>query len=434
MKDLQKIEIKGVLTPLQVRIINLFRDDNTISLAKICRVLNLDWKQAFKITKRLMDKDILKRVKRGTYRLTKIGKDHIKIIDLFQLSSRNFYKFSGMIDVDTFLNGTDGASIVSALLSDGSVCGNQIRFLTTDKSLNEYVWNKLEKVFNKKIDRKYGCVRGRLEAEFLKLFTTYKTTPFRENKNTVSWPSVKIPEFIKEGNLDQKNEFLRVYASCDGSVSIDLFWNKRTQLYSLQAFVTITCKNPKLMEQLFDLLKKQGFNPTITRGYRIVLTGEDIIKFKYVGFVEGCKPVHGKYWRNIEKNRLLDLAISIVKLGPDIIPPHLRINKSKRNEIIEYLKKLLGRKENDLLSLRNLHKLLRNLSKNEVTILKLLKISDLSLDEIRNKVRWKIKNVSSLLTRMKKDKLIDNDFRKSWKITEFGKDILRETIKFRKNV
>ena len=68
---------------------------------------------------------------------------------------------------------------------------------------------------------------------------------------------------------------------------------------------------------------------------------------------------------------------------------------------------------------------MRNISSNEKDILKLLSNSDFSISQIKNKYNMQIKNIPSLLNRMKKEDLIYNEFRKCWKITSFGKEIYK---------
>jgi predicted transcriptional regulator len=435
MIDLKIIEIKGRLTELQTKVLNLFRESDIIFLSKIPIILHLNYKQTLKIIRRLVEKGIIKRIERGKYRLTKIGKNYIKIIDLFNLSSKDSFNFSGYIDVDAFLNTTSGASIVSALLSDGSVSGNEIKFITVDEALNKYIWEKFERIFRRKVNEKYGSFRGRLETEFLRLFSpTYRTVPFRVNGKIISWPKPKIPDFIMNGDINKKFEFIKVYASCDGGVIIDLVWRKNTKLFYLQPSISIACKNPYLKQQLVALLKGLNFNP-YQNDEHIVLTGDDIPKFSSIGFVNDNIVVHSSFWNGVKKNKLLGLALIIQKFGSDIIPFKLRQDKNKLKEIKEFLKSLLEKieieglnsVESELFKIKNRNKLLKRFSSNWLRVLQALKNSQLSAQEVY-KLIPNVKNPRQVLFLLKKKRLICNNFRKSWKITKFGRSILKDVM------
>jgi predicted transcriptional regulator len=444
MINLQKIEIREVLTPLKSKVINTFRNRQIIKLKDLLNLTGLKYRQIEWITERLINVGILERIKPGKYRLTELGTKYIETIDLFNLPFKENFKLIGSIDVNLFLNGLEGATILGGLLSDGDVSKNRIKFLTTDESLNRYVWDRLIKIFNKKVKEKYGYIQGRLNVEFLKLFTpTYRKKPFRENGRIISWPNVKIPDFIMKGSKEQKIEFLKTYASCDGGVSIELWWDKQYMSYNIRAWVFIACKNPILQEQLSRLLEDVGLRVNFRSKNELLLSGENVNRFKEIGFVEGCKVVQGKYWKGIEKNDLLNLAIIIQKIGSDIIPPFLRVNKSKDDEIREFLKFLiLEIKKNGLdetvkkfFELKIKNKLLRKIPINWIKILQLLENRELSFNDIINEMVRKNykdsfeearKGISCILSRMKKYKLINNETLNQWKITNEGKELLIE--------
>lgn len=101
--------------------------------------------------------------------------------------------------------------------------------------------------------------------------------------------------------------------SADGSVSLWVVRNKRKSVWEIKKLVKISCKHPIIRIQLFHLLKKLGFSPTLREinDEVVLFKKQDIIKFKKeIGFVPEVKITgDSRNWEGFEKNQILDLAI-----------------------------------------------------------------------------------------------------------------------------
>ncbi|MFQ6009849.1 MAG: hypothetical protein ACE5J7_01885 [Candidatus Aenigmatarchaeota archaeon] len=221
-----------------------------------------------------------------------------------------------------------------------------------------------------------------------------------------------------------------------GGIIYELWWYEEHKLFYLRAWIMIACENLKLKQDICTLLKGLEFEPK-EMPHEILLTGKDVEKFRQkIGFVNGCKVVHGKHWKGIEKNRLLNLAHLLNKGASNIIPFSLRKDKTKEKEIRKYLLLLISKIENyglenisrNLLEKVNYEVKLRKTSKYRIQVLEILENSDFIFNQLikemmsrynyKNKFHRAKHNLSLILSRMKRDKLIINEPIGTWKITK----------------
>jgi hypothetical protein len=107
-------------------------------------------------------------------------------------------------------------------------------------------------------------------------------------------------------NRQLMKEFLKVYASCEGGVKLDILSEKPLKIRR-QVFIATT--NPFLSRQLIYLLRTLGISareewPSIVISYRANLQ-----RFQeMVGFIPNCRVMKGK-WKGLTKNELLTLTL-----------------------------------------------------------------------------------------------------------------------------
>lgn len=229
--------------------------------------------------------------------------------------------------------------LASYLLSDGGMSPRgkgswTIYFRNKDSAVIESFQKHLECCANRKgyeTKRKDGGYFVKLHSsalgkKLLNLSNSYRTTacndypvcPFSVNNGRQrcssckkilhedkEYPLVGVPSEVYKSHGLAK-EFLRIYATCDGGVSITTGYKGSTPFLVRRVFIAV--KHPLLAEQLIELLKMLGYKPYYY-GQQIRLTQKnDIIQFqKDIGFIKGAK-ISGdsKYLHGYEKNQILE--------------------------------------------------------------------------------------------------------------------------------
>jgi len=121
----------------------------------------------------------------------------------------------------------------------------------------------------------------------------------------IEYPMARIPINVfrsKKLAID----FLRIYASCDGGVSVVPAKNKNNSMFLVRK-VFISVKHPTLNTQITELLKFLGYNPSQYVDQVRLVKKEDIVKFsKDICFINGSKISNdSKYLSGYEKNFIL---------------------------------------------------------------------------------------------------------------------------------
>ena len=121
--------------------------------------------------------------------------------------------------------------------------------------------------------------------------------------------AIRLPDELYS-DKDLAKWFIKVYASCDGGVSVMLGRRGNITFYVRRVF--ITSKNPYLRRQIGDLLKALSFAPRDDGDKHIYLSRrEDIVRYaEEIRFLEQVKVTkNSKRFRGMEKNQLLDLVV-----------------------------------------------------------------------------------------------------------------------------
>lgn len=238
--------------------------------------------------------------------------------------------------------------LVGLLLTDGNLSKHgtsyQIEFTNKSQELhklfkqtirNLFNINKFSEFFDSRFkDIKRTILRNKKICEnLIENFGTFRTKQFDNGL----FPESRIPDFIFKLPENELREILRVMFSADGAVSIWVVRNKRKSVWEIKKLIKISCKHPLIRNQLFQLLKKLKFSPTLrTSNDEVVLfKKEDIKKFqKEIGFVQGVKITRdSRHWEGFEKNSILNLAIKTFGIK------NKQLNKfNKKEEIISFLK------------------------------------------------------------------------------------------------
>jgi len=125
----------------------------------------------------------------------------------------------------------------------------------------------------------------------------------------IEYPKATIPSGVfKDTSLAR--EFLRIYTSCDGGVSVVPAKNKRNSLFLVRK-IFISVKHPTLNQQITELLKILGYSPSQYRDQVRLVKKEDILKFdKEIAFIKGSKISNdSKFLSGIEKNFILGQVV-----------------------------------------------------------------------------------------------------------------------------
>lgn len=208
--------------------------------------------------------------------------------------------------------GCDRRSVIKLLpfvLSDGGVYkGREIYFTSTDEALVEHFRAVAHEAFGYKgyvVKRSNGAyvvrIKGRGYVECLA-----DVVP-----EVVCKPrcAVKLPQELYR-HADVAKWFIKVYASCDGGISVML--GRRGKYRFLVRRVFITAKDPDIRSQIAELWRTLGYRPHDDRDKHIYISSkEDLVKYaQEIRFLDGVKVTrNSKRFGGIEKNTLLDLVV-----------------------------------------------------------------------------------------------------------------------------
>lgn len=179
-------------------------------------------------------------------------------------------------------------SLIGLLLSDGSIyydkskCTYCIQFTNKLESMRNYFKSLVTKLFetvNFSENRCKNAISIRFFskeiAEFLFHFSpTYRTLKYSDG----SYPNCKIPSEIKESE-EFSAEFLKAFASCDGSVNFNPKHSTR--------LIEIACYHPSLLDDLVDCFKTLGIKCRVCKNSIRISNRKEIKKFaNSVGFLD----------------------------------------------------------------------------------------------------------------------------------------------------
>ena len=119
-------------------------------------------------------------------------------------------------------------------------------------------------------------------------------------------------------------EFLRVFFTCDGGLSLTVGKNKNGLFIVRRLFLSVC--HPKLKEDLIRLLRMLGFKPAYYSDQIRIISREQFSKFKKeIGFVKGSR-VGGNSTRfnGWERSRLLDLVLESYE-NPSVVIRKLNV-------------------------------------------------------------------------------------------------------------
>lgn len=229
----------------------------------------------------------------------------------------------------------------SYLLSDGGISPRgknsyTIYFSNNDASLVDNFQIQLKKCIHKegyKSLRKNGSTFVKIHSknlakELFKVSKSYRTKacknnpicPHIKNKrpahiNTIlvdgiEYPAAEIPVELLKKDKTLAKDFLRIYASCDGGVSVSAAKNKKNSIFLVRK-IFIEVAHPTLKQQIYTLLKHLKYNPKCYKTSIRLTTKEDFIKFhKEIGFIKKSKiSKHSKNFVGYEKNKVLKMLI-----------------------------------------------------------------------------------------------------------------------------
>lgn len=129
----------------------------------------------------------------------------------------------------------------------------------------------------------------------------------------IEYPQARLPQNIFN---DKKlaREFLKIYASCDGGVSVVPAKNTKGSNFLIRK-IFISVKHPTVSDQLTRLLRVLGYNPSQYKDQIRLVRREDIEKFqKEIGFIENLKISNdSKFLNGFEKNEVLKMVINSYK-------------------------------------------------------------------------------------------------------------------------
>lgn len=146
----------------------------------------------------------------------------------------------------------------------------------------------------------------------------------------IEYPKAEIPKQIFK-NRQLAKDFLKIYASCDGGISVVPAKNSRGSLFLVRK-IFISVKHPRLNEQLTKLLEKLGFSPSRYEDQLRLTKKEDLEKFRNeIGFIKGAKiSKDSKFLFGHEKTQILDMTIHSYKNPQSLLGFLLKIRSSDR--------------------------------------------------------------------------------------------------------
>lgn len=148
-----------------------------------------------------------------------------------------------------------------------------------------------------------------------------------------NYPLVTLPEILFK-NKKLAIKFIKIYATCDGGISVTVTKNKRGSRFLIRK-IFISVKHPLLKDQLANLLKFLEFSPSVYKDQIRLTKKEDILKFKKnIGFITKAK-ISGdsKILKGLEKNYVLE------KVAESYQNPHELMNFLLKRKSLVRLKR-----------------------------------------------------------------------------------------------
>lgn len=233
--------------------------------------------------------------------------------------------------------------LIGLLLTDG--CVSDERFLIFHNKSEV-----MHKEFRKHVNKLFGDVhfterfevngtkRTQLTSKKIvsRLLSLSKMTTFRKKQfDDGEFPETKLPFFIKNLSRSSMSKFLQTIFSADGSISVSARWHKRNNSWEIRRRVELTCKNPYLRKDFYNLIENFGFSPRVSNENITLERKSDILRFtNSVRFIPNVT-IGGdsKYWRGFEKNQILDLAVKSFDFGKQNL-----IEFNKKEDVMKFLK------------------------------------------------------------------------------------------------
>ena len=249
------------------------------------------------------------------------------------------------------------SDLIAILLSDGSMHKHKmpdgsIRHRISFESVDTSVARKFQEVISEALGSKYSVhkrlpnnknwsevyylsaiVPQGIERNLLRHSKTYRTRPFADRK----FPESKIPDEIMSGTTEQKQSFLKLFASAEGSVI--LVPDRQRKWWVINRWISIRCTHPVISRQLRELLQSLNISSSGPEKEIIIKGEENLVKFqKFVGFIDGCRVTkkNNSKWVGTEKNKLLEAAILLYSTDKRC----LKFAKTKE-DVFYFLKSLL---------------------------------------------------------------------------------------------
>jgi hypothetical protein len=155
------------------------------------------------------------------------------------------------------------------------------------------------------------------------------------------YPLIQIPDFITK-DKECTRSFLRVVFSCDGGVS--LYPRIGHNKLRIERELFVGCKHPLLRKQYVKLLKVFQIDPMNkpNKGKVLIRDLKNMKRFEEkIGFLPNVNATgDSKYWKGVEKNRMLKFAIETSKMSQPL-SSGLWTNFDSKQDILNFLKSKL---------------------------------------------------------------------------------------------
>ncbi|MBI4983579.1 hypothetical protein HZC32_02955 [Candidatus Woesearchaeota archaeon] len=197
------------------------------------------------------------------------------------------------------------SNLIAFLLSDGSMnlkksknsVNHRISLEVVSKPLCEEFQRTCKNIFgrtSKIVERhrnlehsksfRMDIVISQEEAKrLLSLVKTFRTRPI----NGVA-TEAQIPDEVMEGNNEIKQNFLKIFASAEGSVILAI--DKQRKWWAINRWISIKCCHPMIHNQIKQLLIDLGINAKSVVNDIRIKGKENLIKFReLISFLNGCK-------------------------------------------------------------------------------------------------------------------------------------------------
>ena len=195
------------------------------------------------------------------------------------------------------------ARLFGFLLSDGSIIIDErkrigkIKFTAKDRKLLEEFNKTVKKLF--KINPKVSLKGSATDAWF-------HSIKLAEELWRVTKGMSSIPQFIFNGSMEIKKEFLRTFISCDGGITVTVHrWGIEGRIVIGEGKESIRKQLMKILNEFGIITKDDGYNHLRSVG-RKSLTNF----YEKIGFMDGVYPVRSKQFGHLSKNEILLMVLS----------------------------------------------------------------------------------------------------------------------------